>query len=76
MTCVTEARRDTLRVAHDWVETDRHENEDRTRTRDRCQSCGAERHGCFAKRTGAGGQQWWGPVGVWTYSVGHPGRTA
>lgn len=40
--------------SHWWEERDRHENDDRIRTRDECTICGAARYGCCAKRLGLG----------------------
>ena len=62
---------------HAWSEDQRHENEDRIRTRDVC-ACGAVRYGCFAKRLAdepdqEGNREAWGPVdGEWHYSIKEP----
>lgn len=53
---------------HTWVEKDRHENADRTRTLDEC-ACGALRSGCLAKRLDIDGIASWGPPGEQWYSV-------
>lgn len=52
---------------HEWVMTDRHENENRIRDRWSC-ACGAVRYGCFAKRL-LDGVEAWGPIQQWTYVV-------
>lgn len=56
-----------------WKEDFRHENDDRIRTRDYCQSfyCWLVRYGCFAKR----GEDW-GVVGNWSHVVRDPWNTA
>jgi len=59
---------------HTWSERDRDENDNRIRTRDVCTGCGETRYGCFAKRLSStpdmtGNRNWWGPVGVWTWST-------
>ena len=58
---------------HQWTETDRHENDDRIRTRDDC-PCGAQRYGCYAKRLDTDGEESWGPVGRWCRYAKEPGR--
>lgn len=66
--------------AHQWIEDDRHENDDRIRTREHCIRCRAVCYGCYAKRLGQPEHEClrtefgeplgcWGPVGIWTYSV-------
>lgn len=68
MTCVSRANQDTDRVSHDFRETFRDDNEDRTRVCSTCRTCGTKRLSTYAKRRGAGGQEWWGPIGVWQHS--------
>lgn len=52
-----------------FYELERHENDDRIRTWERCEDCERERHGTYAKRLNDAGEEQWGRVGYWIYSL-------
>lgn len=55
---------------HVFVESWRHQNDDRVRTRENCavEGCSTYRFSCEAKRLDADGLESWGPVGKKVYS--------
>ena len=59
---------------HRWGVIDRHENDDRIRTLERCEKCGAQQTGCYAKRLDDKGRAAWGRVGEWRHEPLGPAR--
>lgn len=54
-----------LACSHWFRVVERDEKDDRIRTFERCEKCGAEQYGCYAKRLDTDGRPAWGPVGRW-----------